>query len=657
MDFPLAERFFKEYNNDRDRNYLISAPTGSGKTHIAKRVLVESKGISVYVSPLKALSREVYLSIKDKTRAVMVDSDVYEEDLRKISGDVLLTTYEKFDSAIRHNYSWLNNVSKIIIDEVHNVESDRGLALENLVLWAKSRKVPLIALSATLSEPERYVRWLDARLISHDKRTVPLHECVAFPYVLRCGEWEENLKPSRLTRPRFELLVLVLQRIVSMGKNALVFVKSRRSAETLALELQKRDFKANHYHSGLSHDERRKVLDMLMEGNLNVVVSTTALGQGVNLPVYAVVFYELKLPDVDERGEFKGWKDVSPAEFKQMAGRAGRPRYDKEGMAIIIANSEKFAVQLEEKYYRGRTKAEVIKPDLDTLSLAFVSWNDGVDIDDLGRSLNSTFNFRGIENSVIESSVLRLREMKLVTTDQGVTVTPLGRAVAVSYIDVKALSGFPIEDKGADLLTVIASSSAVAQSLRGCKEGKELLTRWMSGNSLDGVCEKLTSKDLGEVISNAKWISFAMFRVLRALGDDRFRKALEIHDSLKYGVPPDGVKLAKSGLTRDAVVHVLSLGIKDLRELCMKVGYRELRDELRRSNVQIELMCREVYSNDPLTFDVRRAIQEYRQKEFSLKEVSSRFGGDVLREMVKLHLLRKRGERYVIRDLEQVFTG
>lgn len=142
MDFPLAERFFKEYNNDRDRNYLISAPTGSGKTHIAKRVLVESKGISVYVSPLKALSREVYLSIKDKTRAVMVDSDVYEEDLRKISGDVLLTTYEKFDSAIRHNYSWLNNVSKIIIDEVHNVESDRGLALENLVLWAKSRKVP-----------------------------------------------------------------------------------------------------------------------------------------------------------------------------------------------------------------------------------------------------------------------------------------------------------------------------------------------------------------------------------------------------------------------------------------------------------------------------------------------------------------------------------
>lgn len=657
MDFPLAERFFREYESNRDINYLISAPTGSGKTHIAKRVLVEDEGISVYVSPLKALSREVYLSVRDRTNAVMADSDVYEDDLRKMKGDVLLATYEKFDSAIRHNYTWLNDVSRIVIDEVHNVETDRGLALENLVLWAKSRRVPVIALSATLSDPERYVTWLNAKLISHEKRVVPLHECVAYPYVLKCGNWEENLKPSRLTRPRFELLVLVLQRIVSMGKNALVFVKSRRSAETLAQELQRRDFRAHHYHSGMPHEDRKKVLDMLLEGNLNVVVSTTALGQGVNLPVYAVVFYELKLPNVDERGEFKGWKDISPSEFKQMAGRAGRPRYDKEGMVIIIANSDKFATQLEERYYRGSARSEGVKPDLDTLSLAFVSWNDGVEMDELGRSINSTFNFRGIGYNLVESSISRLRDMKLVMTDRGVTVTPLGRAVAVSYIDVKALSGFPIDNKDADLVSVIAGSPAVAQALRGCKEGRELLNRWMSGNSLDGICEKLTSKDLMEVISNAKWISFALFRVLRALGDDRYRKALEIHDSLKYGVPSEGVKLARSGLPRDTVMSLISLDVKDLRELCMKVGYRELRDELRRSNVQIEVLCRSIYSQDPLTFDVRRAIQEFRQREFSLREVSSNFGEDVLREMVRLRVLRKRGDKYIIRDLERDTMG
>ncbi|MEM2663390.1 MAG: helicase-related protein, partial [Metallosphaera sp.] len=422
-------------------------------------------------------------------------------------------------------------------------------------------------------------------------------------------------------------------------------------------ELQRRDFRAHHYHSGMPHEDRKKVLDMLLEGNLNVVVSTTALGQGVNLPVYAVVFYELKLPNVDERGEFKGWKDISPSEFKQMAGRAGRPRYDKEGMVIIIANSDKFATQLEERYYRGSARSEGVKPDLDTLSLAFVSWNDGVEMDELGRSINSTFNFRGIGYNLVESSISRLRDMKLVMTDRGVTVTPLGRAVAVSYIDVKALSGFPIDNKDADLVSVIAGSPAVAQALRGCKEGRELLNRWMSGNSLDGICEKLTSKDLMEVISNAKWISFALFRVLRALGDDRYRKALEIHDSLKYGVPSEGVKLARSGLPRDTVMSLISLDVKDLRELCMKVGYRELRDELRRSNVQIEVLCRSVYSQDPLTFDVRRAIQEFRQREFSLREVSSKFGEDVLREMVRLRVLRKRGDKYIIRDLERDTMG
>ncbi len=293
-----------------------------------------------------------------------------------------------------------------------------------------------------------------------------------------------DFSPHKLTRPRFEVLVQVLEKITGKGKNALVFVKSRRSAESLALELRKRDFRAHHYHSGMPYDERTKVLDMLLQGDINVVVSTTALGQGVNLPVYAVLFYELKLPDVNEKGEFKGWKDVTVSEFRQMAGRAGRPKYDSEGMIIIVSNSERTARDLAQRYYHGAMTSQNAKPDLDTLSLAYISWNDGVEMDEFRSSLNSTFNFNGIEASKIEYSLSRLKEMKLVVLNRGISVTSLGHAVAVSYIDVKALSGFPLEDEKVDLVSAIVGSPAVAPSLRGCKDGVQLLSKWMGENRL-----------------------------------------------------------------------------------------------------------------------------------------------------------------------------
>ncbi|QKQ99126.1 DEAD/DEAH box helicase [Metallosphaera tengchongensis] len=650
MSFPLAEMFFSSYRRDPNSNYLVSAPTGSGKTHLAKVVLLEGGGISIYVSPLKALSREVYLDVKDRTRAVIADSDVYEDDLRHFKGDVLLATYEKLDSAIRHDYSWLGNVKRVIIDEIHNVEGERSLAIENIVLWAKEKGVPLISLSATLSNPEKYVKWLDAKLISHKERTVPLHECIAYPYTLKCSNGiEENfkVKPTR-NLPKLELLYNVLEKISSMGKNALVFVKSRKSAEILADKLNKMGLRTSFYHSGMSQEDRKKVLDLLYKGSLNAVVSTTALGQGVNLPVYAVVFYEMKLPLVDEKGEFKGWKDISRSEFLQIAGRAGRPKYDKEGLTILIASNKVFAEIYSRKYFRGTANPEVSRPDLDTLSLAFISWNQRVDFQKLKDSINSTFNFRGVDESEVERSVTSLREMKLLELRDHLSITPLGRAVAISYIDVKALKGFPIENKEQDLITAIVSSPEVAPSLRGCKEGKELLSKWMNGESIEGLCVKLSHKDIGEFISNSRWISFAMYRVMRALNDDRFRKALDIHLSIKYGVPVQGINLARAGIPREIIVDLLRFNVSDLTDLCVLVGLKGIREQMRKHDVEIEVICRKVYSDDPSIFDARMALQQYEGKEFELGELVSRYGRDTLAKLMRMKLLQRRGDRFVI---------
>jgi helicase len=225
----LQSLFLEKYNKNPDNNYLLSAPTGSGKTFLAKYVLENREKIAVYVSPLKALAKEVYEDIRQKRKSRYVDSDVYEDDLSYFSSDILLTTYEKFDSAIRHNYKWLSDVSVVVIDEVHNVETDRGIAIENIVLWSKNNSVPTISLSATLPSIKEYAEWLNADIISHEKRSVPLHECIAYPYVLRCYDNNFDIPLNSfdgIRQTKLQILASTLDYIRNQNKNALIFVIS-----------------------------------------------------------------------------------------------------------------------------------------------------------------------------------------------------------------------------------------------------------------------------------------------------------------------------------------------------------------------------------------------------------------------------------------------
>ncbi|WP_054838548.1 DEAD/DEAH box helicase [Sulfuracidifex metallicus] len=270
----LLSLFYEEYSPSSSENYLIVAPTGSGKTHLAKSLLLSRDKIVVYVSPLKALSREVYFDIKDKRKGVFyADSEAYENDLRNFSGEVLLATYEKFDSAIRHRYKWLSEVNMVIIDEIHNVEGDRGIPIESIVAWAKSNSVSTVSLSATLPNLKEYSSWLKAKVIEVKKRAVPLHECVAYPYVLRCFDngFDAELDVPNLNNSKLGVLIGVLSYVTGvLNKNCLVFVKSRASTEQLKSTLLKFGIKAEAYHSGLKFDVKKKVMDDFKEGKVNV---------------------------------------------------------------------------------------------------------------------------------------------------------------------------------------------------------------------------------------------------------------------------------------------------------------------------------------------------------------------------------------------------
>ena len=210
------------------KNLVISTPTASGKTLIAEFAiakLLEKGNSAVYVVPLRALAHEKYLEFKKyerlgyKVRLEMgdLDSSKYR---KRLDFDILVTTAEKLDSILRSRGEWFKNVGILVMDEIHLIASDRGPVYE--IIIAKFKKLfpdlQVLALSATIGNAKELAEWLNAKLIESEWRPVKLSERVEI------GEKFENIKK-------------IVKESISGGGQVLIFVNSRRSAESVAERL------------------------------------------------------------------------------------------------------------------------------------------------------------------------------------------------------------------------------------------------------------------------------------------------------------------------------------------------------------------------------------------------------------------------------------
>ena len=86
------------------------------------------------------------------------------------------------------------------------------------------------------------------------------------------------------------------------------------------------------HHAGLPHEHRKIVEDTYRERAVKLLASTPTLAAGVNHPARRVVIADLSRYD----GELGTSAAISVLDYRQMAGRAGRPQYDEYGETVMI---------------------------------------------------------------------------------------------------------------------------------------------------------------------------------------------------------------------------------------------------------------------------------------------------------------------------------
>jgi helicase len=371
---PQAEALPYALNGE---HLVLSIPTAAGKSLVAYLAIVQrlihEGGKAFYIVPLRALAREKYEDLQAFERlglkVGLSTGDLDESDVRLAKYDVIVCTSEKADSLLRHGLHWLDKIKVLVVDEVHLIhDPTRGPTLEVIIAQIKALNpaTQLIALSATIKNAVELADWLGGKLIQSDWRPVVLKEGVFYHNMIKYNDGSTKTVRGDAK----QALELLVEESLRDGGQTLVFVNNRKStvslanrlssvvagllSETEAKDLKKLVSSMKHeqsepvsieealitsvekgvafHHAGLEGSQRRLVEQGFKDHRIKCIVATPTLAAGVNIPARRVIIRDLWRYD-----ENFGMTPIPILEYKQQAGRAGRPRYDTVGEAITIA--------------------------------------------------------------------------------------------------------------------------------------------------------------------------------------------------------------------------------------------------------------------------------------------------------------------------------
>jgi antiviral helicase SLH1 len=366
-------------------NVLLGSPTGSGKTIACELAMWwafrEKPGSKVvYIAPMKALVRERVqdwgkrLTRQMGLKLVELTGDNTPDTRTIRDADIIVTTPEKWDGISRswQTRSYVQQVSLVIIDEIHLLGGDRGPILEiivsrmNYIASQKKGSVRLVGMSTACANAMDLANWLGVKEglfnFRHSVRPVPLEIFIdGFPEQRGfCPLMQSMNRPTFLAikshSPDKPVIVFVASRrqtrltardlinLCGMEDNPRRFV--RMSEDDLALNLARvkddslkeaMSFGIGLHHAGLVESDRQLAEELFANNKIQILVATSTLAWGVNLPAHLVVVKGTQFFDA----KIEGYKDMDLTDVLQMLGRAGRPQFDTSGIARIFTQDSK----------------------------------------------------------------------------------------------------------------------------------------------------------------------------------------------------------------------------------------------------------------------------------------------------------------------------
>lgn len=652
------------------RNLVLASPTASGKTLVAEfcalKHILEKNGKTIYLTPLRALASEKfeefkkYASIRKSNRKrirVGISTGDYDSSDPWLERyDVIIATNEKADSLLRHRAKWMDEISLIVADEVHLLnDAERGPTLEVVLarLMQINPDMQILALSATINNVEEIAEWLRAGYVTTEWRPILLKEGVILHEEIQYKDGDAR-KIEKKTKN--SALNLALSTIKSGGQ-ALIFAGTRKNAVGLAKKAatevegvlskpMKRALErdagkilakgertrisellaelvkcgAAFHHAGLAGGHRRIIEDSFREGKIKVLTATPTLAFGVNLPARTVVIRDYRRYEPGY-----GYYPISVLEYKQMAGRAGRPKYDKVGEAILLARTadeadylmESFILAHPERIWSRLAVERILRSHvLATIAADFAHTERGI-YEFFGRTFYAyQYETRAMRGIIAKILKYLYHEEMIDVSGENIYATRFGKRVSELYIDPvsgvlirNALRRKPAYLTELSLLHMIAHTPDMAPKLRPytreldeiaafMEDHKEeflidvpdewedrityeeflgevktamVLKTWIKEMSEDEVIERFRVQpgDLYRTNQNAKWLLYATHELALLFGNKQvLPQTLELMERIEKGVKKELlpiVKLEGVGRVRGRIIY--NAGFKTIEDI------------------------------------------------------------------------------------------